>query len=161
METKEAPQSLTLYAAPSAIVLPLPSVKKSQQCWYDWVPRRLPQRHLVADVIIRLLSLVLFGNGVTWYLFPVHGIRLFGLTASSDDAAILGPALGGRNAAGGLSLLAISLCGHRKLAASFIACWATFSGLIDSQIVVAHGTNWQLHVTNMVIAWLISVMVWI
>ncbi|KAL4946210.1 hypothetical protein BDV06DRAFT_218539 [Aspergillus oleicola] len=155
MDAKETPQALTMYTAAS---IDLQSVK-SQQFWHDWIPRRLPRRHLVADMVIRLLSLVLFANGMIWFLFPVHGIRLFGLITPSTDAAILGPALGGRNAAGGLSLLVISLCGHRKLAASFIACWATFSGLIDSQICVAHGTNWQLHATNMVVAWMVSVMV--
>lgn len=60
------PTGLTLYTPTSMDLQP---EKKHKGHCYNW----MPGRHLIADVVIRCLSLILVVNGFIWYLYPTQG----------------------------------------------------------------------------------------
>lgn len=88
------------------------------------------------------------------------GARMFGVPTATAETAVFGPGIGGRNSAAGLMLLVLSFNGLRSMAAIWIAMWVTFAGLTDTGICLRHGNNWETHMMNVGIGWIVATLLW-
>lgn len=80
-------------------------------------------------------------------LSPSVGAKTFaGTIITNDDRALMFPIVGGRNAGFGLALLAFSLQGQRKAAATLMLC-NMVGGIVDVMWCLKHGSEkWIGHV---------------
>ncbi|KAF3388928.1 hypothetical protein F1880_003925 [Penicillium rolfsii] len=114
----------------------------------------------ISDLLIRIVGLVLISSAYFWQFNSLKVIEFFGIADPNVEKAVLGPAIGSRNAAAGMMLLILSMKGHRKLAGTFLFVWVTLVGPEDIFLCMKDGTSWDTHAINLGIGWVISVLSW-
>ncbi|RYP54903.1 hypothetical protein DL768_000467 [Monosporascus sp. mg162] len=101
----------------------------------------MPSLLSVTDIAARTLGCVLVWSNYWWITGPVEAAKTFGIPdVTTPREAQLGLGIGGRNAAAGLAVLALSLTGQRRAVGTLFACW-TLVGFTDIGICLMPGNN--------------------
>ncbi|RYO76272.1 hypothetical protein DL764_010298 [Monosporascus ibericus] len=101
----------------------------------------MPSLLSVTDIAARTLGCVLVWSNCWWITGPVEAAKTFGIPdVTTPREAQLGLGIGGRNAAAGLAVLALSLTGQRRAVGTLFACW-TLVGFTDIGICLMPGNN--------------------
>ncbi|KAI1250960.1 hypothetical protein MGN70_008021 [Eutypa lata] len=95
---------------------------------------------LVADIAARGLGCMMIYSNYLWHSDPAKTAKVFGLANPTPREAELGRGLGGRNAAVGLAVLALSLTEQRRAVSILFASW-TIVGLTDIAICLRPSGN--------------------